>query len=153
MEHFDFKVVIEHTNGRQESAKVTASGYVVEYANQAGRRGSKLRLSSMAEDLIPDPRIQEEVPWPSNMATSTAITEYQGEQLEVVREPDHLDRTDLLAVEVDRISNSGNPVVQVGSGHMILDQGEEGERYLVEKIGDNRGRVVSRFKSDADGGY
>ncbi|TKX45553.1 hypothetical protein EXE41_11045 [Halorubrum sp. SD690R] len=50
-------------------------------------------------------------------------------------------------VTVDRISNSGNPVVTSSSGEYILDKGNEGESYLVTSpTGDvSHGTVIAHI--------
>lgn len=57
----------------------------------------------------------------------------------------NVDFDNVMLVTVDRISNSGNPVVSSPEGEYILDKGEEGESYLVTPpTGDSpRGTVIT----------
>jgi CspA family cold shock protein len=49
---------------------------------------------------------------------------------------------DLLVCTVDRVSQSGNPVVELQDGHILLDAGEEGTTYLVDRVDKEWGRVL-----------
>ena len=57
---------------------------------------------------------------------------YRGLVLEPIRPISDLDKPSLEIVTVNRISKSGNPVVETETQEHILDKGEPGERYLVE---------------------
>lgn len=143
---FDYKVIITHTNGGEESGLITSSGYLQNYQNNAGRLGSRLRLDAMLDWIIPDDRIVVDVKYDQNQGM---IAEYNGHELESPVEEHGVDKSSLWAVTVDRISGSGNPVVEEDDGHFLLDQGEPGETYLIERLNQNRGRVISRVNSES----
>jgi CspA family cold shock protein len=50
--------------------------------------------------------------------------------------------SDLVAGVVDRISNSDNPLVETTDGHLLLDSGDEGGVYLIDRIESRWGRVL-----------
>ena len=62
-------------------------------------------------------------------------------------EDKNVDFGNVEIVTVDRISNSGNPVVTTPGGEYILDNGEKGELYLVTPPTENssRGTVVGHL--------
>ncbi len=74
----------------------------------------------------------------------TTMTEYNGIELEPIRRIRNKQNIDMQIVEVDRISNAGNPIVEVGDTHYLLDRGEPGERYLVEVTQQNRWKALSK---------
>jgi len=53
--------------------------------------------------------------------------------------------SDLLIGVVDRISNSDNPLVETNDGHLLLDSGEEGAVYLIDRIESRWGRVLCKL--------
>ena len=57
---------------------------------------------------------------------------------------------DLLVAVVDRISNSNNPVVEMEDEHVVINNGEEGKIYLINRTGAGRGHAL--FKLDQSGG-
>lgn len=72
----------------------------------------------------------------------TRITEYEGYDLCPIRAVKKFNEKDVAIVEVDRISNSGNPVAETSSPPQLLNGGDPGEKYLVEKTG-NRWKLIS----------
>lgn len=96
------------------------------------------------EGVLPDSRIKVPVD------SGAGFAEYKGEDLEVMKEVKNIDKSDLFVGTIDRISNSGNLIVQKGDHHLHVDEGEVGETYLIERLSSNAGRVLSRFKSDPD---
>lgn len=141
---YSYEVVVEHSNGGREIAYVSRSGYISEYENDAGRRGLRMKVESMLEWVLPDSRITVPVD------SGAGFTEYEGEELEVMKKIDDVDEGDLFVGTIDRISNSGNLIVQKGDHHLHVDEGEVGETYLIERLSSNAGRVLSRFKSDSE---
>jgi hypothetical protein len=129
---------------------MSTQGNILNYQNEAGRIGSRINMSSLTDWVIPDDRILVGIPSSSEMYHSTAFTEYNGKKLEPIREPDMVESSKLSIVEVDRRSNSGNPVVERHGNTLILDQGVKGEKYLIEKIKPQRGRVISRVLQDSN---
>lgn len=144
---YDFKVIIDRGDDRREIADVSRNGHIIDYRNEAGRIGSRIRISGMLDWIVPDEKILAEIPSSSDMYVSGGITEYEGEELEVILEPDSVDSSNLVVGVVDRISTSDNPVVGNSDDHFIIDQGKPGEKYLIEMMSQNRGRVLSRFKN------
>jgi hypothetical protein len=147
---YDFKVILERGEDSREIAKMSTQGNILNYQNEAGRIGSRINMSSLTDWVIPDDRILVGIPSSSEMYHSTAFTEYNGKKLEPIREPDMVESSKLSIVEVDRRSNSGNPVVERHGNTLILDQGVKGEKYLIEKIKPQRGRVISRVLQDSN---
>lgn len=57
--------------------------------------------------------------------------------------------SEFLVGTVDRVSQNGNPVVELDAGgHLTLDRGEPGERYLIERSGTQKGATVARYVAD-----
>lgn len=52
------------------------------------------------------------------------------------------DNNDLYVGVVDRISNNGNPLVELENGHLLLDAGEKGGLYLIHRVEPKWGRVL-----------
>jgi len=55
---------------------------------------------------------------------------------------------ELLVGAVDRISNNNNPLVELTDGHILLDAGEKGEIYLINRVDERWGRVLCKFSID-----
>lgn len=59
--------------------------------------------------------------------------------------------SDLLVGVVDRISSSDNPLVEVSDGHLLLDSGNEGGVYLIDRVESRWGRVLCELtRSDEE---
>lgn len=142
---FDFKVTIDHGDDRYEVANVSRTCSIISYHNEANRLGSRIRMSGMLDWVVPNEKTLVDIPFSSDLYGEGRITEYKGEKLEPIQKPVDGNPANFVVGVVDRISGSDNPVVEERKGHFILDQGKLGEKYLVEMMSSNRGRVLSRF--------
>lgn len=75
------------------------------------------------------------------------IEEYGARSLALTQTAPEVDPdSEFLVGTVDRVSQSGNPVVELDSGgHLTLDHGEPGECYLIERCGGQKGETVARY--------
>lgn len=104
----------------------------------------------MLDWIIPDSGIVVEIPETDEMIRSAGgYLKYGGEDLEVIRKDKKVNEEDLLLGTIDRISGGGNPIVELEDEFIIVDQGEPGEEYLIERMKTQRGRVLSRVKPDS----
>lgn len=75
---------------------------------------------------------------PSNVNDRTEgeyIDEFNGLTLEPIRRLNE-EEVKLHIVEVDRMSENGNPIIELyGTQTYALDRGEPGERYLAQDLG------------------
>jgi hypothetical protein len=142
--NWDFKIKVVHTVDKREFARVRADGTIVTYRNKAGNIGSRMNITGISDWAIPSKQIRVDIPVAVSPEGRNEIHEYRGTELEPIRDPQKVDEESLMIVEVDRISGGDNPIVQFERGHMRLDQGEPGEEYLVERVSNNKGRVISR---------
>lgn len=143
----DYKVIIEYSEDEREFGEVSGNGVLRDYTNEAGKKGTRIRMSGMLDWVIPAKSIRVTLDH-SKTPTPEWAKEYADRPLEMIREPKNVDESNLVVGTIDRISNSGNPVVIVDDGnHYLTDQGSPGETYLIERMSDNRGRVLGQFKS------
>jgi hypothetical protein len=148
----DFKFKIKHTQDKQEFGWITKSGDIVAYENQAGDRGAKAHITETSEWALPSAQILEDTQ--VNRAAvvrenADGIYMFGDRELTPIRNSQYVNKQKLLFAEVDRLSNADNSVVElIGSGnHLQLDQGEPGERYLIEYFSNQQARVLSRSNS------
>ncbi len=146
---YDFKIRIEHTSEKQEYAWVKASGETISYENEAGGTGSRMHITTIGSWVIPPQDTLVDIPVERAAEINQGdegIHRYGTIELEPIKDPESVENSKLIIAEVDRISQSGNPIVElVGRGDRIrLDQGEPGKKYLVECVNDQKARVISR---------
>ena len=144
-----FKILIDRGSGGHEVGKISKHGTVVDYQNKAGRTGSRINISSLTDWAVPNESILVHIPSSARLYHSGEFTEYEGEELDPIRKPTVADSSKIYTGVISRMSNSGNPVVREDNTAVVLDQGQVGEKYLFELIGDT-GRVLSRFPSEPD---
>lgn len=95
--------------------------------------------------LPPNPVELNEVKYNENAHLEySAFTHYEGRELQPIRNVQKRGDISVQIAKVDRISNDGNPVIEVDNSPYILDQGQPGEEYLVENTGTPRWKVVSK---------
>lgn len=141
-----YRVIVEHTNGGREIAEISDSGYIAEYTNNAGRRGLRMKVEAMLEWVLPASRITESVEYTGSLAQDPHLPFHNAESNVTTGDPE-IDDENLIVGTIDRKSNSGNLVVEIGDDHILVDKGEVGETYLIEPVSNNKGRVVSRAEN------
>jgi len=139
---FSYQVIIEHPAGK-ETGFVTKNGYLTDYTNDAGRRGSRIRFRGMLDWIIPASPVS--VSGTTEIPDPKVISKLDQDELNTILESHDIDKTDLQIVKVDRISNSENPIVQFTDNHVVLDRGEPGGQYIIERTGPQRGRVLTEI--------
>jgi hypothetical protein len=121
-----------------EAMAVISDGDVVEFeASPDGEYGVRELERDMEWVLPPSAVDMDEI-------LATEYTHYDGFELEPIRAVRDSSKDQLKIVEVDRISQRQNPVIEPDGDPEILDQGKPGERYLAEKVNGNTWRVVSK---------
>lgn len=132
----DYIMSVPCENG--EALAVISDGDVVEFeASPDGEYGVKELERDMTWVLPPSAVGMDET-------LTTEYTHYDGFELEPIRAVRDASEDHLEIVEVDRISQSQNPVIEPDGDPQILDQGNPGERYLAERADGNMWRVVSK---------
>lgn len=116
----------------------TSSIYVrdgrVQKVNGPTENITRSQAERVADELIPVKLSSDEI---SVCANSPPLRDIDLPQYAFVSES-----TDLLVGVVDRISNSDNPVVEMGDQHLLLDTGEEDNLYLINRVDSRWGRVL-----------
>lgn len=132
----DYAMIIPCESG--EAMAVISDGDVLEFeASPDGEYGVP-ELERDLEWVLPTSAVD------IDETLSTEYTHYDGFELEPIRAVRD-DSEDLLQiVEVDRISNSQNAVIEPDGAPEILDQGKPGERFLAMKRHDSSWIAVSR---------
>lgn len=149
-------VWLEDSRGKITSSKGRDADYIMRVPCESGEAIAVISDGEVVEfEASPDgdygvrelERDREWVLPPSPVGIdetlTTEYTHYDGFELEPIRAVRDTSEDQLQIVEVDRISQSQNPVIELDGDPQILDQGKPGNRYLAKKVDGNTWRVVS----------
>ncbi|WP_049998786.1 hypothetical protein [Halococcus sediminicola] len=75
----------------------------------------------------------------------STIIEYRGKKATPCKRVSRYSEHHFRSVEVVRISNNGNPVINIGTAEALLDEGEPGHEYVAEKQSGYEWRAISEI--------
>lgn len=130
--------VLEVSEASETTRAVIVENEVAEFNEADGGEYSLEQLESDLDWILPQSLVE------MDETLTNEYTEYNGLKLDPIRAVGRVSEEDLRIVEVDRISNNGNPVVESDGDPCILDRGEPGEQYLAEKREGNIWRAISK---------
>ena len=121
----------------QQSASIYVRDRTVHKVNGASNNLTSSETRQLAEELTP---AEIDISDVTSTTDAPSISE-----LEIPNKTFFQSDSDLLVGVVDRISNSDNPLVETDGGHLLLDSGEEGSVYLIDRIESRWGRVLCKL--------
>lgn len=134
---YDYRIEYHHN----QVSSVYVTDQVVQKLNGPAENLSQSDATRLARELTPTPLNRDEL---SASVEAPPVTDVDVPN-KVFAEPD----ADLLIGLVDRISKSGNPVVELEHSHFLLDTGEENKLYLINRTESQWGRVLCELSHPA----
>lgn len=140
-EQCNYRVIIKHPCGSLESVTALLNDELVTHEVYGDVDTGREQVESWLKWVLPSERIEPEI------FSDRYVTQLSGEDLSVIAPmSEEASKEDLVVGVVDRISGGGNPVVEMGKQHMILNRGEEGEKLVIQKNQPQRGTVLSKIE-------
>lgn len=134
---YDYRIEYHH----KQVSSVYVTDQVVQKLNGPAENLSQSNATRLARELTPTPLNADEL--------SSSVDAPPAPDIDVpdkvFAEPD----ADLIIGLVDRISKSGNPVVELEDSHFLLDAGEENKLYLINRAESQWGRVLCELSQPA----